>query len=138
MDGGVLWLGLPRGVTACTKGLKERWFFSWDCTAGCRVSVTRASDYYDAGYLDGTYTYSAPVTGTSSSIPGFPSAPSNVAGWYHTHGAYSSAHNNEVFSGSDKSILNRSGIPGHLGTPSGAVKKYSPTTGDTSSMGGCP
>ena len=88
--------------------------------------------------LDGTYAYSAPVTGTSNCIPGFPSAPPNAAGWYHTHGAYSPAYRNEQFSGNDKAISNSSGVAGYLGTPSGAVKKYSSVTGGTSSMGGCP
>lgn len=86
---------------------------------------------------DGSYGYARTIIGDAKSIPGFPSAPSNAAGWYHTHGAYDPKHGSEIFSPNDKIISNTSGVPGYLGTPSRAVKKYIPGDVDFT-IGTCP
>lgn len=51
-----------------------------------------------------------------------------VADW-HTHGAYDPAYDNEEFSDTDINSNNAGGFPGYLGTPSGAVRRYTPGEG---------
>ena len=51
-----------------------------------------------------------------------------VADW-HTHAAYDPGYDNEEFSRDDTDTNDAGGFPGYLGTPSGAVRRYTPGEG---------
>ena len=95
------------------------------------TSIAAGREYGGVIYSkpDGSYSYTEPVRGgpDSVAIP-FSTSPS-AAGWYHTHGSYDPAYNNEGFSRGDKDISDGRNIPGYLGTPSGAIREYFPTPG---------
>ena len=92
---------------------------------------------------DGTYSYTAPVSGGPAGLTTLGPTPSTgtVVGDYHTHAAYDPNYDNENFSPTDKNGNKADNTTGYLGTPSGAVKKYDPTTGKTTTLppgkGGC-
>lgn len=48
---------------------------------------------------------------------------------WHTHGAYDPGYYNEEFSATDINTNNAGGFSGYLGTPSGAVRRYTPGEG---------
>jgi RHS repeat-associated protein len=91
---------------------------------------------------DGTYSYTAPITGTPVFIPAgpffrIPIPPgASPAGWYHTH-PYVPGYNGQAFSDGDEWVsehLNNSNShpiagPGYLGTPTHSIKKYVPVFG---------
>ncbi|MBN6714941.1 DUF4329 domain-containing protein [Pseudomonas capsici] len=89
----------------------------------------------------GEYTYTSPIPGTqdATNVGGCYLGTIN-AGDYHTHGSDDSGYINEEFSDEDKSGNDREGVPGYLGTPSGAVKVYEPNGvslgGEVSIIGG--
>ena len=75
----------------------------------------------------GSYTYTEPVRGSQHSCP-LGAKPGDTSGYYHTHGAESGpAWDDENFSDQDRSIADRYGIEGYLGTPSGKIRRYSPS-----------
>ncbi|MDD4910182.1 MAG: DUF4329 domain-containing protein [Candidatus Omnitrophica bacterium] len=78
---------------------------------------------------NGTYSYTKPYPGSKAgtSLGPRPSG-GRVVGDYHTHGANDPGYNNENFSLQDIADNRRSGTTGYLGTPSGAVKKYEPSS----------
>jgi RHS repeat-associated protein len=91
---------------------------------------------------DGTYSYTAPISGTPTSLPGFWQIPiptgTSKSGWYHTH-PYVPGYDGQHFSPSDQYIsnhLNGSDLnptygPGYLGTPTNSVRKYVPLVDPT-------
>jgi hypothetical protein len=85
------------------------------------------------GNLDGSFRYADVTWGTSESIPGFPAPQSGYAAWFHAHGAYEKGYAVEIFSTNDMNISISYGVVGYLGTPSGAIKKYTP--GDEGGIG---
>jgi RHS repeat-associated protein len=56
-------------------------------------------------------------------------SPGKCAGDYHTHGAKSTTHKDEEFSGEDKDQNDKDNLPGFLLTPGGKYLKYSPAPG---------
>jgi RHS repeat-associated protein len=94
-------------------------------------SIREGREYAGRVYQnpDGTYSYTWPNRGASdASIPGRWPPNTTNAGDYHTHGSYASP-NDENFSETDMRGNRMEGVPGYLGTPSGAIKKHDPKTG---------
>lgn len=73
---------------------------------------------------NGTWTYGKATKGSQhrTTLPLRPRGGSP----YHTHGCCEPDYNNEEFSGTDKDVSDRFGVPGFLGTPSGSMKRYDP------------
>ncbi|HWZ46341.1 MAG TPA: DUF4329 domain-containing protein, partial [Candidatus Saccharimonadales bacterium] len=73
----------------------------------------------------------------SSSEPGQVPAGTRNAGVWHDHGGPDPRFDNEHFSGADgdEGIARQEHKPIYVGTPSGSVKKYSPSTGRVRSIG---
>lgn len=72
---------------------------------------------------DGSYSYTAPTTGSSDGITLPPPPPTTTAD-YHTHGSDDPGYNNNDFSQTDKDGNINGGINGYLGTPEGGIKKF--------------
>ncbi|MGH9698647.1 MAG: DUF4329 domain-containing protein [Candidatus Acidiferrales bacterium] len=99
-------------------------------------STSKQEDREYAGWIeknkDGTYSIDTAKPGTQAgSDPG--PKPSAAAADYHTHGANDARYDNEHFSPRDKQS-----VPGspyrYLGTPSGAIKTYDPSTGQVRTL----
>ena len=66
--------------------------------------------------------------------------PANGASYvvrYHTHGAAETDYDNENFSGAtgDKRYSKANNATGYVATPSGAIKKYDPSTDTVTVLG---
>ncbi len=105
------------------------------------TSIQQHIEYAGMIYQNSTicsYSYTQPNKGTrDSSNPGGPSSvPSGTTAtaYYHTHGGNDPGYDNENFSTPDKNYANYYSIDGYLGTPSGAIKKYTNPTGTISTI----
>jgi RHS repeat-associated protein len=88
---------------------------------------------------DGTYSYTQPRSGGTAAVdPGGPnSCPANTTAtaYYHTHGAYDPAYDNENFSPADIRYANHYHIDGYVGTPNSDFKYYNHLNGTVQSYG---
>jgi RHS repeat-associated protein len=101
---------------------------AYDAIVDINATSTRENvEYGGTIYIrsDGFYSYTAPVRGSTSSVRIDSSNPATRA-WYHTHGGHDPRYESEQFSPDDKGISDRRGIPGYVGTPSWAIKGYTP------------
>lgn len=85
---------------------------------------------------NGSFSYTTPNKGTKakSDFGQCPPGTTN-AGQYHTHGSYSPAYHNEVFSNSDMEWAARERVPSYLGTPNGVIGRFTPIPGGKSRDG---
>ncbi len=86
---------------------------------------------------DGTFSYDPPVKGSKDGLTNMPSKGPDDVLWYHTHGAADPGYDNENFSGAtgDKGYSKSNNAVGYVATPSGAIKKYDPTTDTVTTLG---
>jgi len=94
-------------------------------------------------YPNGTYTATVgPQYGrrTASSQPGQVPPGTRNAGVWHDHGGPDPRYDNEHFSGAggDKGIARQEHKPIYVGTPSGEIRKYSPSTQRVTTIGRTP
>jgi len=79
---------------------------------------------------DGSFSYTAPIPGTSDTSPIGQRVPAKTtfAGLYHTHGKYDAEHDyhNFIFSTRDRKNADDWNCPGYLGNPAREVRKYTP------------
>lgn len=93
------------------------------------TSIKENREYAGVIYqnFDGSYSYTLPMPGTShTSNSGDAPILNKLVGDYHTHAACDPDFDNENFSPSDTIKNSEKNVPGYLGTPSGAIKKYTP------------
>lgn len=85
---------------------------------------------------DGTFSYDPPVKGSKDGLTNMPSKGTSDVVWYHTHGAADPGYDNENFSGAtgDKGYSKANNATGYVATPSGAIKKYDPATGNVTTL----
>ena len=91
---------------------------------------------------DGTYSATPPLSGGDKTVdPGGPGAcprGTRATAYYHSHGAARKGLRSEDFSSYDKIYAIDFGVDGYLATPSGAVKRYSQSTGSNVTIGSVP
>ena len=81
--------------------------------------------------IETKYTYKKPLRGTKHRClfpPNWFGLHNQVA-LLHSHAAYDSAYENDVFSPTDLQTSNLYGIPSYIVTPLGILRKYNPSTG---------
>ena len=108
------------------------------------TSISEGREY--GGWIyqnsDGTYSYTESNSGSraGTSLGPVPQGV-QITGDYHTHGANDPGYDNENFSQTDKIGNDQMNTTGYLGTPSGTIKRYDPSTSQETIIpqsGGCP
>ena len=86
---------------------------------------------------DGTFSYDPPVKGSKDGLTNMPAKGASDVVCYHTHGAADPGYDNENFSGAtgDKGYSKANNPTGYVATPSGAIKKYDPSTDTVTVLG---
>jgi RHS repeat-associated protein len=79
---------------------------------------------------DGTFSSAPPTKGTIDGLGNMPAKGPDDVAWWHTHGGPDPGYDSENFSGAtgDKGYSKYYNAPGYVATPSGAIKKYDPST----------
>ncbi len=111
------------------------------------LSIQTNREYAGVIYANwlGGYSYTSPNVGTNdASDNGYAPIFHTEVGLYHTHAAYDPNYDNEDFSPTDLDTADNAndgnGVPSFLGTPSGAILMYDPSTGRVYILrkGNCP
>jgi len=100
-------------------------------------SITQNTEYAGVIYQNwnGSYSYTAANSGTDhTSDPGGPPWFHTEVADYHTHGADDEDGQSEIFSPADIQSNDEQHIPGYLGTPRLAIKKYDPCSGKVTTL----
>ncbi len=104
------------------------------------VSTNREIGGYIYRNADGSYSHTEPRRGSTDSLylpPPVEAVPSGTSATasYHTHAAFDSRYDNEIFSPEDIRLDEIFNIDGYLGTPAGALKYHNVNTGTTEELG---
>lgn len=135
---------LVGGPTACSVAQADKRFGTAEEAAIDAMQEANPHSIHDnleyGGWVhknaDGTFSSAPATVGQPAGLTNMPAKGANDTVWWHTHGAYDPAYDNENFSGAtgDKGYSKANNATGYVATPGGAIKRYDPSTNTVTTL----